>query len=101
MFGEIIDILNSDQYESDSRKEAVSVVTNLTLNGTDEQISYVIEKCGAFNSYCDLMTSNDDQCVLAILTGLKNVFAMAQKYDRLEDFSNVSLLVLAKRVAFH
>lgn len=89
LFDDICEVLKGGEYRS--QKEAAWVITNVTSSGTDTQISYLIETVGILKPFCDLMTSQDPRCVLVILSGLKNLIAMADKRGFLENFLIVSI----------
>lgn len=83
-------MLKGGEYRS--QKEAAWVITNVTSSGTEQQISFLIGTVGVLKPFCDLMTSQDPRCVLVILSGLKNLFAMADKRGFLESFLTVNQL---------
>lgn len=88
LFEDICQVLKGGEYRS--QKEAAWVITNVTSSGTEQQISHLIGTVGVLQPFCDLMTSQDPRCILVILSGLKNLFAMADKRGYLESFSLVS-----------
>lgn len=88
LFEDICEVLQGGEFRS--QKEAAWVVTNVTSSGTDEQISHLIGRVGILKPFCDLMASKDARCVLVILSGLKNLFALADKRGFLDQFSTVS-----------
>lgn len=93
LFEDICVVLKGGEYRS--QKEAAWVITNVTSSGTEQQISYLIGTAGVLKPFCDLLTSQDPRCVLVILSGLKNLFALADKKGFLENFSMVSILANA------
>lgn len=85
LFSDICEVLKGGEFRS--QKEAAWVVTNVISSGSDNQIFYLIEHLDILKPYCDLMESKDARCVLVILSGLKNLFALADKRGILEKFS--------------
>lgn len=88
LFEDIVEVLQGGEFRS--QKEAAWVITNVTSSGTEQQISYLIGTVGVLKPFCDLLDSNDARCVLVVLSGLKNLFALADKRGYLEQFSIVS-----------
>lgn len=70
---------------------AAWVVTNVTSSGSEQQISYLIKQVGVLKPFCDLMSSKDARCccILVILSGLNNLFALADKRGFLDKFASV------------
>lgn len=62
-----------------SQKEAAWVITNTTSSGTPEQIVYLLERVGVLPPFCNLLDSKDARTVIVVLTGLKNLFQLAEK----------------------
>lgn len=89
LFEDICQVLKGGEYRS--QKEAAWVVTNVTSSGTEQQISYLLGTVGVLKPFCDLMTSQDPRCILVILSGLKNLFTLADKRGYLENFLTVCL----------
>lgn len=88
LFEDICQVLLNGEFRS--QKEAAWVVTNVTSSGTPQQVFYLIEKVGVLKPYCDLLESKDARCVLVVLSGLKNLFQMADKMGVLDKFSTVN-----------
>lgn len=95
LFDDICEVLKGGEYRS--QKEAAWVITNVTSSGTEQQISYLIGTVGILKPFCDLMTSQDPRCVLVILSGLKNLFALADKKGFLENFLTVRVNFTLKK----
>lgn len=89
LFEDVIEVLQGGEFRS--QKEAAWVITNVTSSGTDQQIYYLIDTLGVLKPFCELMGSNDARCILVILSGLKNLFSLADKRGFLEKFLNVSI----------
>lgn len=87
LFEDVCEVLQGGEFRS--QKEAAWVITNVTSSGTEQQIFYLIEQVGILKPFCELMGSKDARCVLVILSGLKNLFALADKRGFLEKFSTV------------
>ncbi|XP_055904955.1 importin subunit alpha [Eupeodes corollae] len=62
-----------------SQKEAAWAVTNTTTSGTPEQIIDLIEKYQVLKPYCDLLEAKDARTIKVVLSGLTNLFALAEK----------------------
>lgn len=90
LFEDICEVLKGGEYRS--QKEAAWVITNVTSSGTEQQMSHLIGTVGVLKPFSDLMTSQDPRCVLVILSGLKNLFTLADKRGYLESFLTVSIL---------
>lgn len=88
LFTDICEVLQGGEFRS--QKEAAWVVTNVTSSGTEQQILYLVEKVGVLKPFCDLLGSKDARCILVILSGLKNLFTLADKRGFLEKFLTVS-----------
>lgn len=93
LFVDICEVLSGGEYRS--QKEAAWVITNVTSSGTEQQMSHLIGTIGILKPFCNLMTSVDPRCVLVILSGLKNLFALADKRGFLENFLTVNSLIRA------
>lgn len=87
LFTDVCEVLRSSDFRS--QKEAAWVITNVTSSGTEQQIFYLVDKVHILEPFCALMASKDVPCVLVILSGLKNLFALAEKGGILEQFSLV------------
>lgn len=90
LFKDICEVLQGGEFRS--QKEAAWVVTNVTSSGTEQQILELIEKVGVLKPFCDLLASKDARCILVILSGIKNLFSLADKRGFLEKFSVVRFL---------
>jgi len=62
-----------------SQKEAAWAITNTTTSGTPEQIVDLIEKYQMLKPFCDLLEAKDSRTVKVVLTGLANLFTLAEK----------------------
>lgn len=62
-----------------AQKEAAWVVTNTTTSGTPEQIAALIETTGILKPFCELLTSKEARTIKVVLTGLTNLFQLAEK----------------------
>lgn len=86
IFEVIAKILEAGDFRS--QKEAAWVVTNATTSGTPEQIVYLLESVGILKPYCGLLESKDARTVLVVLTGLKNLFQLAEKLGGTENLAS-------------
>lgn len=68
-----------DKGDFKSQKEAAWVVTNATTSGTPEQIVQLIDKFGILRPFCDQLEAKDARTVKVVLTGLLNLFQLAEK----------------------
>lgn len=87
LFEDICEVLQGGDYRS--QKEAAWVITNVTSSGSEQQIFYLIDQVGVLKPFCDLMAIKDARTVLVILSGLKNLFGLADKRGFLEKFATV------------
>lgn len=90
LFSDIVHVLQSGEFRS--QKEAAWVITNVTSSGSEQQIMYLIETVGVLKPFCDLLSSKDARCILVILSGLKNLFTLADKKGFLEQFLMVCVI---------
>lgn len=88
LFVDICEVLQVGEFRS--QKEAAWVITNVTSSGTEAQIMYLIETVGVLKPFCDLLDSEDGRCIFVILSGLNNLFTLADKRGFLEKFKLVS-----------
>ncbi len=72
----IIKVLETGDFKA--QREAVWAVTNITSGGTNEQIIHLIDTFKMMRPYCDLLMSKDTRTVSVILTGLQNLFKIAE-----------------------
>lgn len=86
VFEEICTVLQTGDYRA--QKEAAWVITNATSSGTPEQVVYLLERVGILKPYCDLLSSSDTRTVLVVLTGLRNLFQLAEKLDGVENLAS-------------
>lgn len=68
-----------------SQKEAAWAVTNTTTSGTPEQIVDLIEKYQILKPFVDLLDSKDARTIKVVLTGVANLFALAEKLGGTEN----------------
>lgn len=68
-----------------SQKEAAWVVTNATTSGTPEQIVYLIDKFRILKPFCDLLSAKDPRTIKVVLTGIINLFQLAEKMGGCEN----------------
>lgn len=73
-----------DKGDFKSQKEAAWVVTNATTSGTPEQIVQLIDKFGILRPFCDQLEAKDSRTVKVVLTGLLNLFQLADKMGSTE-----------------
>lgn len=85
IFDEICAVLQHGDYRA--QKEAAWVITNATSSGTSNQIQYLIERVGILRPFCDLLESKDARTVLVVLSGLKNLFTLAEKLNQVDAFA--------------
>lgn len=90
LFSDIVHVLQSGEFQS--QKEAAWIITNVTLIGSEQQIMYLIETAGVLKPFFDLLSSKDANCILSILSGLKNLFTLADKKEFLEQFLMVCVI---------
>lgn len=90
IFEELTKVLETGDFRS--QKEAAWVITNATSSGTAEQIVYLIERVGILKPYCNLLESKDARTILVVLTGLKNLFALAEKLGSADSLATVIFL---------
>lgn len=86
IFEEICRVLSSSDFRT--QKEAAWVITNTSSSGTAQQVVYLLERIGILNPFCALLTSTDPRTVLVVLTGLKNLFQLADKLNGVESLAN-------------
>ena len=77
IFDSIRRVLEEGEFRS--QKEAAWVVTNTTTSGTQQQITYLMEQVGILKPFCNLLGSKDARTILVVLTGIKNLFQLADK----------------------
>lgn len=85
IFQEICSVLESGDFRA--QKEAAWVITNATSSGTPEQIIYLLEQVNILKPYCNLLESKDARSVLVVLTGLRNLFQLAEKMGSAENLA--------------
>lgn len=68
-----------------AQKEAAWAITNLTQGGNTEQIIGVINQYNFMKPYCDLLDAKDPRTVKVVLTGLGNIFALAEKMNAVSE----------------
>lgn len=68
-----------DKGDFKSQKEAAWVVTNATTSGTPQQVVCMMDRFCILRPYCDLLEAKDARTVKVVLTGLVNLFALADK----------------------
>lgn len=88
IFEEIAKVLQTGDFRS--QKEAAWVITNTTTSGTTEQIVYLLETVRILPPFCNLLESKDARTVLVVLTGIKNLFQLAEK---LGDTANLATVI--------
>lgn len=98
LFTDICDVLQNG--ESRSQKEAAWIITNITSSGNSQQIFSLVDQ-GILKPYCDLLGSTDARCIVVVLQGMKNLFAMASKVGVLEKFSVVSSKLFKPNLSSH
>lgn len=70
--------------DNKSQREAAWAVSNITTSGTPEQVMLIVQEFEWFKAFTDLLAAVDARTVKVILTGLANVFQMAQKHNVLD-----------------
>lgn len=80
----IIKVLKSGDFKA--QREAVWAITNITSGGTTEQIVALIDTFKLIPPYCDLLSSKDTRTVSVILSGLQNLFKVAENFNGVEAF---------------
>lgn len=84
IFTLIAQILEKGDFKS--QKEAAWVVTNTTTSGTSDQIISLIDKFAILKPFCDLLASKDARTIKVALTGILNLFQLAEKLGSTEGF---------------
>lgn len=95
---EICNVLQKGDYRS--QKEAAWAITNATSSGTPEQVIYLLESVGIMKPYCSLLDSKDARSILVVLTGLKNLFTLAEKMGGTESLATVRIPITRERSEF-
>lgn len=85
IFEVVVKVLETGDFRS--QKEAAWVITNATSSGTSEQIIYLLEHVGILPSFCNLLDAKDARTVIVVLTGLKNLFQLAEKLNGTENLA--------------
>lgn len=68
-----------------SQKEAAWAITNTTTGGSTEQIIHLVEKYPVMKPYCDLLDAKDSRTVRVVLSGIANIFQIADKIGGTEN----------------
>ncbi|XP_058816007.1 importin subunit alpha [Topomyia yanbarensis] len=79
----LIEVLIKGDFKS--QKEAAWAITNITTGGSTEQIVHLVEKYPMMKPYCDLLEAKDSRTVRVVLSGISNVFQMADKIGGTEN----------------
>lgn len=77
IFAHIRNVLEKGDFKS--QKEAAWAITNTTTSGTPEQIIDLIEKYQILLPFCNLLESKDAKTIKVVLTGITNLFMLAEK----------------------
>lgn len=85
IYEEIRNILISGDYRS--QKEAAWVITNTTSSGHAQQVAYLLEKVQILQPFCNLLNSKDARTVIVVLSGLTNLFQLAEKLGGIESLT--------------
>lgn len=85
IFEVVAQVLETGDFRS--QKEAAWVITNSTTSGTPDQVVYLLEKVGILTSFCNLLDSKDPRTVIVVLSGLKNLFQLAEKLGGVENLT--------------
>lgn len=85
IFSLIAEVLERGDFKS--QKEAAWVITNTTTSGSPEQIVHIIDHFGVLKPFCNLLDAKDARTVKVVLTGLSNLFQLAEKLGNAESFS--------------
>lgn len=88
IFHHIRDILERGDFKS--QKEAAWAVTNTTTSGSPQQVVLLIEKFNIMKPYLDLLEAKDSRTIKVVLTGICNLFSLAEKLGGVE---NLCLMV--------
>ncbi|XP_067621295.1 importin subunit alpha [Eurosta solidaginis] len=88
IFTQIRQVLEKGDFKS--QKEAAWAVTNTTTSGTPEQIIDLIEKYQILKPFCDLLDAKDPRTIKVVLSGITNLFVLAEKLGGTE---NLCLMV--------
>lgn len=81
----LVKVLETGDFKS--QKEAAWAITNTTTGGSSEQIIYLIEKFPILKPFCDLLEASDARTIRVVLTGLENLFKLAEKIGGIENLS--------------
>lgn len=85
IFALLAEVLEKGDFKS--QKEAAWVITNTTTSGTPEQIIQLIDTFGILKPFCELLDAKDARTIKVVLTGLSNLFQLAEKLGNSESFS--------------
>lgn len=85
IFEEIRNVLINGDYRS--QKEAAWVITNSTSSGNPQQVGYLMEKVQILQPFCNLLDSKDARTVIVVLSGLANLFQLAEKLGGIESLT--------------
>lgn len=83
IFHILIDVLVKGDFKS--QKEAAWAITNATTGGSTEQIIHMVEKYPLMKPYCDLLEANDSRTIRVVLSGITNIFLVAEKIGGTEN----------------
>lgn len=70
-----------------SQKEAAWAITNATTSGTPEQVAALIDRFGVLRPFLGLLDAKDSRTVKVVLSGLTNLFQLAEKLGNAENFA--------------
>ncbi|TDG39269.1 hypothetical protein AWZ03_014309 [Drosophila navojoa] len=88
IFAQIRHVLAKGDFKA--QKEAAWAVANTTTSGTPEQIINLVENYKILKPFMDLLDAKDPRTITVVLTGLSNLFALA---ERLGGIENLCLMV--------
>ena len=102
------------QGEFQTQKEAAWAISNLTISGNKNQVSYLVEQ-GVIGPFCHLLSCKDTQVVQVVLDGINNILKLAgpeievvtamieecgglDKIESLQNHENVEIYKLAYEI---
>ena len=90
---QIILLLSYGEFQT--QKEAAWAISNLTVSGRKEQVTYLVHQ-GVIPPFCKLLTCKDAQVIQVLLDGLHNILKMAG--DDLEVIRKVEMFQKSRLV---
>lgn len=85
IFSLLANVLASGDFKS--QKEAAWAITNATTSGTAEQVAMMVDRFGVLQPFLSLLEAKDARTVKVVLSGLTNLFQLAEKLGNAENFA--------------